>query len=203
MFEKKNNTQIKDKFYNYYRNSAPYVWLVKKEVYSISLWLHKLEWRRTIEENSFMVLTDPTLKVLEILEAYGISHGLALSIMIDCFFCMRMLSRWVSCLLTIVHNCNRVSTLRECLALIDFNSDKFGRRFITNEKTSVHHNIANKFMMTVFLWCMPFNSYRSPSKGFLDRFNDDLRRERRYWAKNKVLFHQNNVLEHTSGVAMT
>ena len=83
----------------------------------------------TIEKIRNMVLADRRLKVQEIMEAVGISHGSVVSILKDHLGMKKLSARWVPPLLTIDHKRNRVTSSIECLALFNRNKDEFLRRF--------------------------------------------------------------------------
>ena len=79
-----------------------------------------------------VVLADRRLKVRQIVEAIGISHGSVDSILKDH---LGMKKRWVPRLLTIDYKCNRLTTSIECLALFNRNKNEFLRRFVTVDET--------------------------------------------------------------------
>ena len=72
-----------------------------------------------------MVWADRRLKVQEIVEAIGMSHGSENSILKDHLGMKKLSGRWVPRLLTIDHKRNRVTTSIECLALFNRNKDEF------------------------------------------------------------------------------
>ena len=82
---------------------------------------------KTIEKIHDMVLANWRLKVREIVEAIGISHGSLVLILNDHLDIRNLFTRWVPRLLTINHKHNCVTTLKECLALFNHNMDKFLR----------------------------------------------------------------------------
>ena len=145
-------TETKTKLDKYYGDSAPSISMVRK-------WFTELRCGRTstidaersgrpvevaipetIEKNRNMVLADRRLKVREIVEAIGISHGSVVSILKD-HLCMKKLSaRWVPRLLIIDHKRNCVTTSIECLALFNRNKDEVLRQFVTVDETWIHHN---------------------------------------------------------------
>jgi histone-lysine N-methyltransferase SETMAR len=86
-----------------------------------------------------MVLEDRRVKVREIEEATGISHGSVVSILHD-QLCMRKLSaRWVPRLLTVDHKRNRVTDSKACLAMLNKDKKDFFRRLVTVDETWIHH----------------------------------------------------------------
>ena len=87
-----------------------------------------------------MVLADRRLKVREIVEAIGISHGSVVSVLKDHLVMKNPSPRWVLRLLTIDHKRTRVTTSIECLALFNRNKDEFLRRFVTVVETCIYHN---------------------------------------------------------------
>ena len=74
-----------------------------------------------------MVLDDRRLKVREIVEAIGISHGSVVSILKDHLGMKKLSTRWVPRMLTIDHKQNR-------------GKDEFLRRFVTVDETWIHRN---------------------------------------------------------------
>ncbi|XP_011251320.1 histone-lysine N-methyltransferase SETMAR-like [Camponotus floridanus] len=85
-------------------------------------------------------MADRRLKVREIVEATGISHGSVVSILSDHLGMRKLSARWMPRLLTIDNKRNRVTISKECLALFNRNSNEFLRRFITVDETWIHHN---------------------------------------------------------------
>ena len=133
--EKKTITETKAMLDKYYGNSAPSITKKKK-------WFTEFRCGRTstidaersgrpveaaipetIEKIRNMLLADRRLKVREIVEAIGISHGSVVSILKDHLGMKKLSARWVPCLVTIDHKRNRVTTSIECLAL--FNRTSF------------------------------------------------------------------------------
>ena len=94
----------------------------------------------TIEKIHDMVLADRRLKVREIVEVIGISHGSVVSILNDHLGMRKLSARWVPRLLTVDHKRNRVTTSQEGLALFNRNMEDFLRRFVTVDETWIHHN---------------------------------------------------------------
>ena len=76
----------------------------------------------------------------EIMESIGISNGSVVLILNDHLGMRKLSARWASHLLIIDKKRNRVKTSKECLALFNHNMDKFLRRFVTVDKTWIHHN---------------------------------------------------------------
>ncbi|EFN71643.1 Histone-lysine N-methyltransferase SETMAR, partial [Camponotus floridanus] len=145
-------TQTKDKLDKYYGDSAPSISMVKK-------WFTEFCCGRTstsdaersgcpigvttsetTEKIHDMVFHDRRLKVREIVEATGISHGSVVSILSDHLGMRKLSARWMPRLLTIDNKRNRVTISKECLALFNRNSNEFLRRFITVDETWIHHN---------------------------------------------------------------
>ena len=123
-------TETKAKLYKYYGDSASSISKVKK-------WFTEFRCGRTsmidversgrpvevaipetIEKIRSMVLADRRLKVREIVEAIGISHGSVVSIMKDHLGMKKLSARWVPRLLTIYHKRNRVINSIECLGVV-------------------------------------------------------------------------------------
>ncbi|QQP40773.1 Putative mariner transposase [Caligus rogercresseyi] len=144
--------ETKAKLDKYYGDSAPSISMVKK-------WFTEFRCGRTstidaersgrpvevatpetIQKIHDMVLADRRLKVREIVEAIGISHGSVVSILKDHLAMKNLSARWVLRLLTIDHKRNRVTTSMECLALFNRNKDEFFRRFVTVNETWIHYN---------------------------------------------------------------
>ena len=80
------------------------------------------------------------LKVQEIVEAIGISHGSVASILNDHLGMRKLSARWVSRLFTIIHKCYRVKNSQEGFALFNSSKDEFLCCFITVYKTWIHHS---------------------------------------------------------------
>jgi len=72
------------------------------------------------------------VKVRELVEATGISHGTVISILHKQFD-MKKLSARVLRLLTVDHKCDSVTISKQCLKMFQRNPDKFLRRFITGQ----------------------------------------------------------------------
>ncbi|QQP51330.1 Mariner transposase [Caligus rogercresseyi] len=227
--------QTKAKLDKYYGDSAPSISMVKK-------WFKEFRCGRTstidaersgrpvevatpetIQKIHDMVLADRRLKVREIVEAIGISHGSVVSILKDHLAMKKLSARWVPRLLTIDHKRNR---------------DEFFCRFVTVDETWIHYNTpetkqqskqwvlkgesapkkakvglsANKVMATVFWDARGVIHIDYLQKGrtmngeyytsLLDRFNEDLKKKRPHLAKKKVIFHQDNARVHTCVVSM-
>ncbi|CAK1604048.1 unnamed protein product [Parnassius mnemosyne] len=95
---------------------------------------------KTIKKIHDMVLADRRLKVQEIVEAVGISRGSVVSILNNHLGMRKLSARWVPRLLTVDHKRNRVTTSQEGLALFNRNMEEFLHRFVTVDKTWIHHN---------------------------------------------------------------
>ncbi|QQP52895.1 Putative mariner transposase [Caligus rogercresseyi] len=214
-------SDFRAKLDKYYGDSAPSISMVKK-------WFTEFRCGRTstidaersgrpvevatpetIQKIHDMVLADRRLKVREIVEAIGISHGSVVSILKDHLAMKKLSARWVPRLLTIDHKRNRVTTSMECLALFNRNKDEFFRRFVTKAKVGLS---ANKVMATLFWDARGVIHIDYLQKGrtmngeyytsLLDRFNEDLKKKRPHLAKKKVLFHQDSARVHTCVVSM-
>ena len=83
-----------------------------------------------------IVLTDRRVKVRELVEATGISHGTVISILHEQLGMKKLSARWVPRLLTVNHN--RVTISKQCLEMFQRNPDKF-LRFITVNETWIHY----------------------------------------------------------------
>ncbi|KAG5318815.1 SETMR methyltransferase, partial [Acromyrmex heyeri] len=131
------------------------------------------------------------VKVRELVEATGISHGTMISILHEQLSMKKLSVRWVPHLLTVDHKRDRVTIPKQCLEMFQRNPDEFLRRFITVNETWIHYShprrrnnqnkLAGKVMATVF-W--------------------DAVKKRLHLAKKKVLFHQNNARVHTCPAPM-
>ena len=118
----------------YYEDSASSISMVKKwftefrcgrtSTIDVERSGHPVE-DETIEKIRNMVLADRRLKMPEIVESIGISHGSVVSILKDNLGMKKLSARWVPRLLTIDHKRNRVTTLIECLTLFNRNKDEF------------------------------------------------------------------------------
>ena len=86
-----------------------------------------------------IVLNDPKVKVREIAEIVSISTERAVNIS-QAYLCMRNLcSRWVPRLVTVDERSIRVTTSEKNLACFNRNMKVFLRRFVTMDKTWIHH----------------------------------------------------------------
>ena len=173
----------------------------------------------TIEKLRNMVLADQRLKVREIVEDIGISHGSVVSILKNHFGMKKLSARCVPRLLTIDHKRNRVTTSVECLTLFNRNKDEFLHRFVTVDETWINHNTPETKQQSE-QWVSPGES--APKKTeeglsankvmategknnewrILHRFNEDLKKKRQHLTKKKVLFYQQNARVHTCVVSM-
>ncbi|KAG5323773.1 SETMR methyltransferase, partial [Pseudoatta argentina] len=64
-----------------------------------------------------IVLTDRRVKVRELIEATGISHGTVISILHEQLGMKKLSARWVPRLLTVDHKRNRVVVPKQCLEM--------------------------------------------------------------------------------------
>ncbi|KAG5305571.1 SETMR methyltransferase, partial [Acromyrmex insinuator] len=81
-----------------------------------------------------IVVTDRRVKVRELVEATGISHGTVISILHEQLDMKKLSARWVR-LLTVDHKFDRVTISKQCLEMFQRNSDEFLRQFITVDET--------------------------------------------------------------------
>ena len=79
------------------------------------------------------------MKVRELVEATGISHGTVISILYEQLGMKKLSARWVPYLLTVDHKRDRVTILKQCLEMFQRNPDEFLRRFITVDETWIHY----------------------------------------------------------------
>jgi len=86
-----------------------------------------------------IVLTDRRVKVRELVEATGISHGTVISILHEQLNKKKLSARWVLCLLTVNHKRDRVMISKQCLEMFQRNPDEFLCRFITVDETWIHY----------------------------------------------------------------
>lgn len=93
-----------------------------------------------IEKIHDMVMNDRRVKVREIAVAVGISIERVQKILTTHLDMRKLSARWVPRLLTIDHKHARVSTSKECLAMLKRNPNDFWRRFITVDETWIHHS---------------------------------------------------------------
>ena len=92
-----------------------------------------------IEKIHDILMNDRRLKVREIGEAVGISIERVQKIWNDDLDMRKLCARWVPRLLTIDHKHIRVTTSKECLAMLKRNPKEFLRRFITVDETWIHY----------------------------------------------------------------
>ncbi|CAK1588256.1 unnamed protein product [Parnassius mnemosyne] len=150
-FLRKTITETKAKLDKYYGDSAPSISMVKKWFTEFCCGRTSTEDAersgrpvevsspKTIKKIHDMVLADQRLKVQEIVEAVGISHGSKVSILNDHLGMRKLSTRWVPRLLTVDHKRNRVTNSQEGLALFNRNMEEFLRR-VTVDETWIHHN---------------------------------------------------------------
>ena len=132
-------TETKAKLDKYYGDSAPSISMLKKGFTEYRCGRTspidaehsgrpvEVAIPETIGKIRNMVLADRRLKVRQIVEAIGISHGSVVSILKDHLGMKNLSARWGPLLLTIDHKRNRVTTSIECLALLNCNKDEFLR----------------------------------------------------------------------------
>ena len=82
-----------------------------------------------------MILNNRRVKVREIVEAIGISHGTVIKILHEKLSMKELSARWVPRLLTFEDKRNRVTDLMAGLALFRRNPSEFLRRYITVDET--------------------------------------------------------------------
>jgi len=135
-----------------------------------------------------IILTD-RVKMHELVEAIGISHGTVISILHEQLGTKKLSARWVPRLLIVDHKRDCVTITKQCLEMFQRNPDKFLRRFITVDETWIHYftseakeqskqwtspdepalkkaktvKSTGEMMAIVFLECTRYNSYRLPS----------------------------------------
>ncbi|KAG5331535.1 SETMR methyltransferase, partial [Acromyrmex charruanus] len=85
-----------------------------------------------------IVLTDRRVKVRELVEATGISHGTVISILHEQLGMKKLSAKWVPRLLTVDHKRDRVTISKQCLEMFQRNPDEFLRRFITVDEIWIH-----------------------------------------------------------------
>lgn len=86
-----------------------------------------------------LVLADRRVKLREIAETTGISYERVQNIVHEHLGMRKLSARWVPRLLTVDNKRNRVTTSKECLALLKRNPTDFFRRFVTVDETWIHH----------------------------------------------------------------
>ncbi|KAG5333595.1 SETMR methyltransferase, partial [Acromyrmex heyeri] len=86
-----------------------------------------------------IVLTDRRVKVSELVEATGISHGTVISILHEQLGMKNLSARWMPRLLTVDHKRHRVTISKQCLEMFQCNPNKFLRRLITVDETWIHY----------------------------------------------------------------
>ena len=79
------------------------------------------------------------MKVRELVEATGISHGTVISILHEQLGMKELSARWLSRLLTVDHKRDRVTISKQCLEMFQCNPDELLRRFITLDKIWIHY----------------------------------------------------------------
>jgi hypothetical protein len=86
-----------------------------------------------------MVMDDRRVKVLEIASAVGISSERVHNILHQHLNMRKLSARWVLRLLTVDQKRNQVRCSKDNLQLFQRNPQDFGHRFITVDKTWIHH----------------------------------------------------------------
>ena len=148
-----------------------------------------------------MVLTDRRVKVHELVEVTGISHGTVISILHEQLSMKKQSARWVSRLLTVDHKRDRVMISKQYLEMFQHNPDEFLHRFTVDETWIYYFTPETKEqskqwispgepaskkaktvksirkVMASFLGCTQYNLYRLPSI----EANDQWRLLRNYW----------------------
>ena len=82
-----------------------------------------------------MILNDWSVKVREIVEAIGISHGTDITILHGKLSMKKLSKIWVPRLLTVENKCNRVTDSMAGLTFFRRDSSKFLRRYIIVNET--------------------------------------------------------------------
>jgi len=88
-----------------------------------------------------IVLTDRRVKVRELVEATGISHGTVISILHEQLGMIKLLARWVPRLLTVDHKRNRVMISKQCLEM--FQRNEFQMNFCVDSLLWKHGSITS------------------------------------------------------------
>ena len=86
-----------------------------------------------------IVLTDRRVKMRELVEATGISHGTVILILHEQLVMKKLSTRWVLRLFIVDHKRDHVTISKQCLEMFQCNPDKFLRRFITMDETWIHY----------------------------------------------------------------
>ncbi|KAG5309238.1 SETMR methyltransferase, partial [Acromyrmex insinuator] len=127
--------EIKAELDNVHNTSAP----AFATVYN---WVNEFKRGRTstcdanlIDKVHDIVLPDRRVKVRELVEAAGISHGTVISILHEQLGMKKLSARWVPHLLTVDHKRDR----KQCLEMFQCNPDEFLRRFITVDEIWIHY----------------------------------------------------------------
>lgn len=143
--------QTEEKLKKYYGESAPSHYMVQE-------WFTDFRCGRTSTEDAprrgrpktatdeenvnkvhDIVLADRRLKVKEIAEMTGISYGATSDILHKELGMKKLSARWVPRLLTVDQKRNRVTISKDCLDMFKRNPKEFLRRFVTVDKTWIHH----------------------------------------------------------------
>lgn len=99
------------------------------------------------------MLTVRRLIVYEILKAIGTSHDSLVLSFNDHLGMEKLSARWVSYLLTNDYKTSRVTTQKECLALLNLNPNEMLRRFIAVDETWIYHKSTE-----IKHWVYPYES---------------------------------------------
>ena len=91
-----------------------------------------------------MILNDRRVKIREIVETIGISHGTVITILHEKLSMKKLSATWVPRLLTVENKRNRVTDSMTGLALFRRNPSEFLRRYITVDETWIHFDTPEK-----------------------------------------------------------
>lgn len=94
-----------------------------------------------IEKIHDIVINDRRVKVRKIAKTVGISIEQVQNILTTHLDMKKLFARWVPRLLIIDNKHTRVSTSKECLAMLKRNRNDFWRWFITVDETWIHYSI--------------------------------------------------------------
>ena len=150
-FKKKTPTEIKSELDLVYKDASPSFTTVKYWVSEfkrgrISIMDEARSGRpktvvtdETVSKVHDLVMSDRRLKLREIADAVGVSYGRVHHILHEVLDMRKLSAQWVPRLLTSDQKRLRVVTSTSCLERYVKNSKDFLRRFITGDKTWVHH----------------------------------------------------------------
>ena len=92
-----------------------------------------------VEKICDLIIGDRRLKIREIVETVCIPYERAQNIIVNKLGFSKISARWISRLLSVKQNRNRLTISRDSLELFEVDPQEFSDRFVTMDETWVHH----------------------------------------------------------------